>query len=87
MFILLRMKNSCSTAGIELASLLETILWSKNTPSELGTSLINVININVAEVNLFWAAHQVHHSSEDYNLTTALRQSSMQKFSTWVKNM
>ncbi len=28
------------------------------------------------EVNLFWAAHVVHHSSEDYNLTTALRQSS-----------
>lgn len=28
------------------------------------------------EVSLFWAAHVVHHSSEDYNLTTALRQSS-----------
>lgn len=27
------------------------------------------------EVNLFWAAHVVHHSSEDYNLGTALRQS------------
>lgn len=35
------------------------------------------------EINLFWAAHQVHHSSEDYNLTTALRQSVMQAFSSW----
>lgn len=28
------------------------------------------------EISLFWAAHVVHHSSEDYNLSTALRQSS-----------
>ena len=27
------------------------------------------------EVNIFWAGHQVHHSSEEYNFTTALRQS------------
>lgn len=27
------------------------------------------------EINLFWAAHSVHHQSEDYNLTVALRQS------------
>jgi len=26
------------------------------------------------EVNVLWAAHVVHHQSEDYNLTTALRQ-------------
>jgi len=26
------------------------------------------------EVNLLWASHVVHHSSEEYNLTTALRQ-------------
>jgi len=36
------------------------------------------------EVNLFWAAHQVHHSSEDYTLSTALRQSAMQRFNSWV---
>ena len=30
------------------------------------------------EVNIAWGAHQVHHSSEDYNLTTALRQSVFQ---------
>lgn len=28
------------------------------------------------EMSLLWAAHVVHHSSEEYNLTTALRQSS-----------
>ncbi|XP_064644600.1 alkylglycerol monooxygenase-like [Lineus longissimus] len=32
------------------------------------------------EVNLLWAAHQTHHSSEHYNLTTALRQSASQKY-------
>ncbi len=26
------------------------------------------------EINIFWADHLVHHQSEDYNLTTALRQ-------------
>lgn len=28
------------------------------------------------EVNIFWASHVVHHQSEEYNLTTALRQTS-----------
>ncbi|KAK4321826.1 hypothetical protein Pmani_007453 [Petrolisthes manimaculis] len=32
------------------------------------------------EVNLIWASHQVHHSSEDYNLSTALRQSMFQRY-------
>ena len=36
------------------------------------------------EVNLFWAAHQVHHSSQDYTLSTALRQSVLQRFTSWV---
>ena len=35
------------------------------------------------EMNILWAAHVVHHSSEEYNLTTALRQSSSSFFS-WV---
>ena len=35
------------------------------------------------EVNLFWASHQVHHSSEYYNLTTALRQSSTGALLSW----
>ncbi|WP_439490762.1 sterol desaturase family protein [Algoriphagus sp.] len=30
------------------------------------------------EINLFWGGHVVHHSSEEYNLSVALRQSSTQ---------
>jgi alkylglycerol monooxygenase len=36
------------------------------------------------EVNIMWAAHQVHHSSEDYNLSTALRQGALQSFTSWI---
>lgn len=35
------------------------------------------------EVNLLWAAHAVHHHSEDYNLAVALRQS----VTTWVTTL
>ncbi|KAI1886114.1 hypothetical protein AGOR_G00210680 [Albula goreensis] len=35
------------------------------------------------ELNILWAAHQVHHSSEDYNLSTALRQSLTQQYASW----
>jgi len=34
------------------------------------------------EVNLFWAGHVVHHQSEEYNLSVALRQGAFQKFFT-----
>ena len=36
------------------------------------------------ERNVFWAAHVVHHQSEDYNLTTALRQSSSGFLLGWI---
>ncbi|XP_029307662.1 alkylglycerol monooxygenase [Cottoperca gobio] len=36
------------------------------------------------EVSIIWASHQVHHSSEYYNLTTALRQSLTQQFTSWI---
>ncbi|TWW79991.1 alkylglycerol monooxygenase [Takifugu flavidus] len=36
------------------------------------------------EVSFLWASHQVHHSSEYYNLTTALRQSLTQQFTSWI---
>ncbi|NXL95180.1 ALKMO monooxygenase, partial [Alectura lathami] len=39
------------------------------------------------EVNILWAAHQVHHSSEDYNLFTALRQSILQRYTSWLFNL
>ena len=34
------------------------------------------------EINLFWVGHVVHHQSEDYNLSVALRQGALQKFFT-----
>jgi len=36
------------------------------------------------EVNFMWASHSTHHSSEDYNLITALRQSVHHKFTNWI---
>jgi sterol desaturase/sphingolipid hydroxylase (fatty acid hydroxylase superfamily) len=36
------------------------------------------------ECNLGWMAHVVHHSSEDYNLTTALRQGAAQYWLGWL---
>jgi len=35
-------------------------------------------------VNVFWAAHVVHHQSEEFNLTTALRQSGTDTFLGWI---
>lgn len=35
-------------------------------------------------VNLFWAAHVTHHSSEEFNLSTAMRQSSTGFYFKWV---
>ncbi|GFS12063.1 alkylglycerol monooxygenase [Elysia marginata] len=39
------------------------------------------------ESNIVWASHQVHHSSEEYNLSTALRQSAMQKYYSMVSGL
>ncbi len=36
------------------------------------------------EVNLFWSTHQTHHSSEYYNLSTALRQGVLQAYFSWI---
>lgn len=36
------------------------------------------------EVAIFWAAHVVHHQSQDYNLSTALRQTSSGALLGWV---
>ncbi len=35
-------------------------------------------------VNVFWAAHVVHHQSQHYNLSTALRQTSSGAFLGWI---
>ncbi|MFQ5549370.1 MAG: sterol desaturase family protein [Woeseia sp.] len=36
------------------------------------------------EVSILWAAHAVHHQSEDYNLSTALRQTSTGFLFNWI---
>lgn len=36
------------------------------------------------EINALWAAHVVHHQSEEYNLSVALRQSWLQNSFSWV---
>ena len=36
------------------------------------------------EVNAFWAAHVVHHQSEEYNLAVALRQGAFQSSFSWI---
>jgi len=36
------------------------------------------------EISILWAAHAVHHQSEDYNLSTALRQTSTSFLFNWV---
>jgi alkylglycerol monooxygenase len=35
-------------------------------------------------VGLFWATHSVHHQSEEFNLTTALRQPGTGAFTNWI---
>jgi hypothetical protein len=39
-----------------------------------------------AEVHLLWAQHQVHHSSEEYNLPVGLRQSILQSWCGFVSS-
>eukprot|EP00755_Sulcionema_specki_P028150 Sspe_Gene.89288::Locus_61076_Transcript_1_1_Confidence_1.000_Length_1490::g.89288::m.89288/K15537/AGMO; alkylglycerol monooxygenase len=36
------------------------------------------------EFHILWSAHSVHHSGEDYNMATALRQGTLQAFFSWV---
>ncbi|KAI9533144.1 hypothetical protein NQZ68_025538 [Dissostichus eleginoides] len=52
--------------------------------SRLARSRTQTTPSGVEQVSFIWAAHQVHHSSEYYNLTTALRQSLTQQFTSWI---
>ncbi|MBN7821681.1 sterol desaturase family protein [Bowmanella yangjiangensis] len=73
------------------ALVFEHIAWL-TLPDSLGVGLLAFVLYDFFyywnhrlghEMNVLWAAHVVHHSSEEYNLTTALRQSSSSLFS-WV---
>jgi alkylglycerol monooxygenase len=68
-----------------------TWVYEKYRLFTIDNSLINLIVLFVLydflyywahryshEINLFWGGHVVHHSSEEYNLSVALRQSSTQ---------
>lgn len=46
----------------------------------------NILNnfFSSPEINFLWTAHFVHHSSEDYNLSTALRQPVLARYTAWV---
>jgi sterol desaturase/sphingolipid hydroxylase (fatty acid hydroxylase superfamily) len=57
-------------------------------PSHWATWVLCFVAVDLAyywshrlshEVNLFWVGHVVHHQSEDYNLSVALRQGAFQK--------
>ena len=52
--------------------------WSPTTSSITGTTAPATAS------RLFWAAHVVHHQSEDYNLSTALRQTSSGWLVGWI---
>ena len=57
--------------------------WERNWLYWLGLFLLTDLAYYWAhrmshEINLFWGGHVVHHQSEEYNLSVALRQSSFQ---------
>ncbi|KAJ3306801.1 hypothetical protein HDV03_003838 [Kappamyces sp. JEL0829] len=53
-------------------------------PSLLSTWVVCFLTVDCGYYCLFWAFHSVHHSSEYYNQTTALRQSVLQQYSSWM---
>ncbi len=62
-------------------------------PAPLAAWAVSFVLIDIAyywthrlshEVHILWAGHVVHHSSEEYNLTVALRQSTLHGLFTWV---
>ena len=79
--ILLFFHYTCKTWGHEWFLL--GICDSFNNDRHLSGYNLNDLFLHLLELNILWAAHQVHHSSEDYNLTTAFRQSMIMKFGNW----
>ncbi|MGX4677388.1 sterol desaturase family protein [SAR92 clade bacterium H246] len=68
------------------------VIWAFNS-SSLGHWLLAILLYDFLyywfhrvshERQFFWGSHVVHHQSEDYNLSTALRQTSTSFFTTWV---
>ena len=70
----------------------EYAIWSFD-PNSLGHWLLAILLYDFLyywfhrishERQFFWGSHVVHHQSEDYNLSTALRQTSTSFATTWV---
>jgi sterol desaturase/sphingolipid hydroxylase (fatty acid hydroxylase superfamily) len=71
----------------------EAFPWVSVHPRELASWTAVFVLVDLAyywshrlshEINVLWAGHVVHHSSEEYNLAVALRQSSIHGLFTWV---
>ncbi|MEQ8350347.1 MAG: sterol desaturase family protein [Leptospiraceae bacterium] len=70
------------------------IEWDPGNPISLGTSaLVGFIAFDFFyywahrmshEMNFLWAGHVVHHQSEEFNLTVALRQPAFHQLFTWI---
>ena len=63
--------------------------WSRAAPAWLAVFLLDDFAYYWMHrashvVNLLWAGHIVHHSSEEFNLTVALRQSSLHGLMSWL---
>ena len=69
------------------------LAWFDASPSGVGLWLLAAIGFDFCyywshrfghEISILWAQHAVHHQSEDYNLSTALRQTSSGFIFTWI---
>ncbi len=63
--------------------------WSHSAPAWIAVFLLDDFAYYWMHrfshiVNLLWAGHVVHHSSEEFNLTVALRQSSLHGLMSWL---
>ena len=63
--------------------------WSHSAPAWVAVFLLDDVAYYWMHrashvVNVLWAGHVVHHSSEEFNLTVALRQSSLHGLMSWL---
>ena len=69
------------------------LAWFDSSPRGIALWLLAILAFDFCyywshrcghEISILWAAHAVHHQSEDYNLSTALRQTSTGVLVTWI---
>jgi len=69
------------------------LVWFNESPSGIVLWVVAALAWDLSyywfhrfshEISVFWAAHAVHHQSEDYNLSTALRQTSTDFLFSWI---